>query len=156
MLLDEFIVNVSKGPKLRRFVRVTAEEHPCGAQLMGAEPRQFAAAALRLVAAGFDVIDLNFGCPVRKVLGRCRGGFLLSVPATALEIVSRVRDAVPEPIPVTVKMRRGMDDSAASREAFFSQSSTGPSPAASRRPPCMAERCGSAISAPAPGSSWPK
>ena len=39
---------------------------------MGSEPEQFAAGALKLVEAGFDVIDINFGCPVKKVLGRCR------------------------------------------------------------------------------------
>jgi tRNA-dihydrouridine synthase len=56
---------------------------------------------------------------VKKVLGRCRGGFLLSQPATALEIVAKVRDAVPPHVPVTLKMRRGLDDSAASRDNFF-------------------------------------
>ena len=86
---------------------------------MGAEPEQFAAGALKLVQAGFDVIDINFGCPVKKVLGRCRGGFHLSQPEVALEIVRRTRDAVPPHIPVTVKMRRGIDDSAESRDKFF-------------------------------------
>ena len=57
------------------------------------------------VEAGFDVIDVNFGCPVKKVLGKCRGGYLLTDPETALEIVSRVRQAVPPEVPVTVKMR---------------------------------------------------
>src|SRR5688500_3407671 len=86
---------------------------------MGAEPSEFAAGALKLVQAGFDVIDINFGCPVKKVLGRCRGGFHLSQPEVALEIVRRTRDAVPAGIPVTVKMRRGLDDSAESRDKFF-------------------------------------
>jgi tRNA-dihydrouridine synthase len=86
---------------------------------MGALPEQFAPAALRLVEAGFDVIDLNFGCPVKKVLGRCRGGFLLSRPDTALEIVARVRDCLPPKVPLTVKMRRGMDDTPESRDNFF-------------------------------------
>jgi tRNA-dihydrouridine synthase B len=86
---------------------------------MGSDPVQFGPAAAELAAAGFDVIDINFGCPVKKVLGRCRGGFLLSQPATALEIVSRVRDAVPSEKPVTVKMRRGLDDTPASRDKFF-------------------------------------
>ncbi|NUQ62319.1 MAG: tRNA-dihydrouridine synthase [Pirellulales bacterium] len=119
VLLDEFILNVTKGRKARRFIRVGDEERPSGAQLMGAEPEQFAPAAMKLVEAGFDAIDINFGCPVRKVLGRCRGGYLLSRPQTALEIVARVRDAVPPAIPVTVKMRRGMDDSAESRDKFY-------------------------------------
>ena len=119
VMLDQFIVNVTKGRKAKRFLRVTDDEHPCGAQLMGAVPEEFPPAALKLVAAGFDVIDLNFACPVKKVLGRCRGGFLLSDPETALSIVGRVRDALPPNIPLTVKMRRGMDDSPESRDNFF-------------------------------------
>ena len=119
VMLDQFILNVSKGRKRGRFLRVSDEEHPCGAQLMGAVPEQFAPAALKLVAAGFDVIDLNFACPVKKVLGRCRGGYLLSDPDTALAIVARVRDALPPQVPLTVKMRRGMDESAESRDRFF-------------------------------------
>jgi len=119
VMLDQFILNVTKGRKAKRFLRVTEEEHPCGAQLMGALPDQFPPAAIKLVEAGFDVIDLNFACPVKKVLGRCRGGFLLSDPKTALSIVARVRDALPAHIPLTVKMRRGMDDTAESRDRFF-------------------------------------
>jgi tRNA-dihydrouridine synthase B len=53
------------------------------------------------------------------VLGRCRGGFHLSQPDVALEIVSRVRDAVPAHVPVTVKMRRGVDDQPESTDNFF-------------------------------------
>ena len=119
VMLDEFVVNVTKGNKAKRFLRVGDNEHPCGAQLMGAVPETFPPAALKLVAAGFDVIDLNFGCPVKKVLGRCRGGFLLSDPPTALAIVAKVRDALPADVPLTVKMRRGMDDSQESRDKFF-------------------------------------
>ncbi|MEO0530642.1 MAG: tRNA-dihydrouridine synthase, partial [Planctomycetota bacterium] len=69
--------------------------------------------------AGFDVIDINFGCPVKKVLGRCRGGFHLSQPEVAVEIIQRVRDTVPGEKPVTVKMRRGIDDTPESRDKFF-------------------------------------
>ena len=119
VMLDQFILNVTKGRKAKRFLHVSDEEHPCGAQLMGALPEQFPPAALKLVEAGFDVIDLNFACPVKKVLGRCRGGFLLSDPDTALAIVGRVRDALPPHVPLTVKMRRGMDDSSLSHERFF-------------------------------------
>ena len=119
VMLDQFVINVTKGRKAGRLIRVTDEEHPCGAQLMGATPEQFAPAAQKLVAAGFDVIDINFGCPVRKVLGKRRGGFLLGEPETALGIVARVRDALPPEVPVTVKMRRGMDDSRQSRDHFF-------------------------------------
>jgi len=119
VLLDKFVLDVSKGRKARRYLRVDDEDRPAGAQLMGSDPSQFAAAAARLAELGFDAIDVNFGCPVKKVLGRCRGGYLLGQPATALEIVARVRQALPPSIPVTVKMRRAMDDSPRSRDQFF-------------------------------------
>ncbi len=118
VLLDRFVLDQKLHRANRRQLKVTDEEHPVGGQLMGSDPAQFGPAALKLVEAGFDVVDINFGCPVKKVLGRCRGGFLLSEPETALEIVARVRNALPPHIPVTVKMRRGIDDSAQSRENF--------------------------------------
>ena len=119
VLLDRFVIDVTKGRKADRYVRVADEDHPVGVQLMGSSPDEFAIAAVKLVDAGFDVVDLNFGCPVKKVLGKCRGGYLLSHPGRALEIVARVRDAIPPRIPLTVKMRRGTDDSPESRDAFF-------------------------------------
>ncbi|MGH7200926.1 MAG: tRNA dihydrouridine synthase, partial [Planctomycetaceae bacterium] len=119
VMLDQFINTVGQRRRSRRHLAVTEEEHPVGGQLMGANPEEFGPAALRLVEAGFDIIDINFGCPVKKVLGRCRGGFHLGQPEVALEIVRRVREAVPEHVPVTVKMRRGIDDSPESRDNFF-------------------------------------
>lgn len=119
VMLDKFVLQVRDRRKNHHIVFVADEEHPVGGQLMGADPEQFGPAAQKLVSRGFDVIDINFGCPVKKVLGRCRGGFHLSQPPVALEIVSRVREAVPSHVPVTVKMRRGVDDSAESREKFF-------------------------------------
>ncbi|MBL8826999.1 MAG: tRNA-dihydrouridine synthase family protein, partial [Planctomycetaceae bacterium] len=117
VVLDQFVLTKSR--KEKHQLAVADEEHPVGGQLMGANPDEFGPAAQVLAQAGYDVIDINFGCPVKKVLGRCRGGFLLSQPRTALEIVSRVRDHVPPHIPVTVKMRRGLDDTEASRDKFF-------------------------------------
>jgi len=119
VLLDQFVATAKQGRKTPARLALAVEEHPVGGQLMGSNPDDFAPAARRLVAEGYDVIDINFGCPVKKVLGRCRGGFLLSQPVTALEIVGRVRDAVPTEIPVTLKMRRGLDDSPASRDNFW-------------------------------------
>ena len=72
-----------------------------------------------MAQAGYDIIDINFGCPVKKVLGRCRGGYLLSEPRSALDIVRSVCDAVGATHPVTVKMRRGMDESRRSERHFF-------------------------------------
>jgi nifR3 family TIM-barrel protein len=119
VMLDQFILNVTKGRKAKRFLRVSEEEHPCGAQLMGAEPEMFPPASQKLLDAGFDVIDLNFACPVKKVLGRCRGGFLLSDPETALKIVDCVRNTLPPQIPLTIKLRRGMDESPESLDRFY-------------------------------------
>jgi tRNA-dihydrouridine synthase B len=119
VMLDQFLLSIKDRQKTKHFLYNTAEEQPVAGQLMGAEPEQFAAGAKRLAEAGFAVIDINFGCPVKKVLGRCRGGFHLSQPSVALEIVNRTRQAVPADIPVTLKMRRGIDDSNESRDRFF-------------------------------------
>lgn len=119
VMIDTFVSSLRDRAKTRHHLMVTDEDHPVGAQLMGAEPDQFPPAARRLIEAGFDVIDINFGCPAKKASGRCRGGYHLGQPDVAIEIVRRVRDAVPSSVPVTVKMRRGLDDTEKSRENFF-------------------------------------
>ena len=119
VMLDQFVVAVKNRARNRHFMEIADEEHPVGGQLMGSAPEDFPAAAVRLVEAGFDVIDINFGCPVKKVLGRARGGFHLGQPRVAIDIINRVRDAVPPGIPVTVKMRRGIDDTTESRDKFY-------------------------------------
>jgi nifR3 family TIM-barrel protein len=117
VVLDQTVL--TRGKKQKLITRVAPDDHPVGGQLMGARPEEFARAADLMVESGYDVVDINFGCPVRKVLGRCRGGFLLSQPDTALEIVRAVLGAVGGRRPVTVKMRRGMDDEPESERNFF-------------------------------------
>jgi len=117
VVVDRMVIQ--KGRTRRRVLHVEADDHPIGGQLMGADPPDFALAAADMVEAGYDAIDINFGCPVKKVLGRCRGGFLLSRPDVALDIVRAVLDAVGGRCPVTVKLRRGMDDSPESERSFF-------------------------------------
>lgn len=119
VVIDTFVTSLRDRLRTRHHFHVADGDHPCGAQLMGAEPGTFGAAAQKLVEAGFDVIDVNFGCPAKKASGRCRGGYHLGQPAVAVEILRRVREAVRPEIPVTVKMRRGIDDSAESRDQFF-------------------------------------
>ena len=119
VMLDKFLVELKERKRTSHFLHISDEEHPVAGQLMGADPQQFAEGAIKLVEAGFDVIDINFGCPVKKVLGRCRGGFHLGQPDTALEIIRKTRDKVPPEIPVTVKMRRGVDDTDESRDKFY-------------------------------------
>src|SRR6185295_6695349 len=118
VVLDEIVL--LRGKLRERILEIGDDDHPIGGQLMGSRPEQFGEAANDLVEAGYDLIDINFGCPVKKVLGRCRGGFLLSDPQTALQIVSAVVDAVGGRRPVTLKMRRGFDDSLESERHFFS------------------------------------
>ena len=117
VVLDEIVL--VHGKLRDRIFRIGEDDHPIGGQLMGSRPEQFGEAAADLVDAGYDLIDINFGCPVKKVLGRCRGGFLLSEPKTALEIVRSVLNAVAGRRPVTLKMRRGFDDSIESERDFF-------------------------------------
>lgn len=117
VVLDALVL--VKGKAQRRVLDLPDDDHPVGGQLMGSQPEVFGQAAAEMVRAGYDTVDLNFGCPVNKVLGRCRGGFLLSEPETALGIVDRVLQAVAGDVPVTIKMRRGFDDTPESERAFF-------------------------------------
>ncbi len=101
-----------------RLVKVAEADHPVGGQIMGNNPDQMARAAAALSDMGFDVIDLNFACPVRKVLARKRGGYIMSQPGQALDIVSAVVGAVPNR-PVTIKLRHGFYESDKNREPFW-------------------------------------
>ena len=117
LVLDEIVLK--KGKLQQQILDVPEQDHPVAGKLMGTMPDTFAAAAKKLVSAGYDVVDINFGCPVNKVLGRCRGGYLLQHPDDALALVDAVLQAVAGDAPVTVKMRRGYDDSPDSERRFF-------------------------------------
>lgn len=125
VMIDSFVSALKDRAKTRHHLLVTDDDHPVGAQLMGADPDEFPSAARKLVGAGFDVIDVNFGCPAKKASGRCRGGYHLGQPDVAIEILQRVRDSVPIETPVTVKMRRGLDETQQSRDNFFRIIETG-------------------------------
>ena len=88
------------------YLRVAADEHPLAIQLFGSEPGSMAEAARMVEAAGADLVDLNFGCPVRKVTKTGAGATLLDDPDHAGRIVSAIAAAVD--IPVSVKLRRGL------------------------------------------------
>src|SRR5881396_3100979 len=118
VVLDELVLR--KGKQRIRLFEIGDDDHPIGGQLLGSRPEQLAEAANDLVEGGYDLVDINFGCPVKKVLGRCRGGYLLSEPVNALAIVKAVISSVSGRRPVTLKMRRGFDDSVESERAFFS------------------------------------
>ena len=90
------------------YLRVGADEHPLAIQIFGSEPSVMAEAARMVAAAGADIVDINFGCPVRKVTKTGAGATLLDDPDRACRIVDGVAGAVD--IPVSVKMRRGLED----------------------------------------------
>ena len=113
-LLDRVLLKGGRG--LEKGAILCDEDHPVAGQLMGSEAEELAAAAGILRESGFDVIDLNFACPVKKVMGRCRGGYLLSDPEQAMTIMRRVRDASAGPL--TIKLRRGLNDSAQASDWF--------------------------------------
>ena len=90
------------------YLRIGADEHPLAVQIFGADPALMAEAARLVEQAGADLVDVNFGCPVRKVTKTGAGATLLEEPERACAIVRAVVSSVS--IPVTVKMRRGLED----------------------------------------------
>ena len=90
------------------YLRVAGDEHPLAIQIFGSEPGPMAEAARMVVAAGADLVDINFGCPVRKVTKTGAGATLLDDPDRACRLVEAVAEAVD--VPVSVKMRRGLED----------------------------------------------
>ncbi len=116
-LLD--VIMLTGGQGLRSSLDINDEDHPVAGQIMGSEPDTMAAAARILHEAGYDVIDLNFACPVKKIKNKARGGHMLFDVPRALSIIRAVRDVIPAEVPLTVKLRRGFDDSAESEDRFF-------------------------------------
>jgi tRNA-dihydrouridine synthase B len=90
------------------YLRIASDEHPLAVQIFGSNPATMAEAARMVEAAGADLVDINFGCPVRKVTKTGAGASLLEEPDRATAIVSAVSAAVV--VPVTVKMRRGLEN----------------------------------------------
>src|SRR5215211_7702068 len=90
------------------YLRVASDEHPLAIQIFGSEPQVMGEAARMVEAAGADLVDINFGCPVRKVTKTGAGASLLDEPHRAERIVEAVAEAVD--VPVCVKMRRGVEN----------------------------------------------
>jgi tRNA-dihydrouridine synthase B len=88
------------------YLRVAADEHPLAIQLFGSDPGPMADAARMVEAVGADLVDLNFGCPVKKVTKTGAGAHLLEHPDLACRVVEAVAEATD--LPVTVKLRRGL------------------------------------------------
>jgi tRNA-dihydrouridine synthase B len=90
------------------YLRIAPDERPLAVQIFGSEPAVMAEAARMVEDAGADLVDINFGCPVKKVTKTGAGATLLEDPARACAVVAAVAEAVE--VPVTVKMRRGLEN----------------------------------------------
>ncbi|HET9461900.1 MAG TPA: tRNA-dihydrouridine synthase [Gaiellaceae bacterium] len=95
-----------RNEKTLGYLRVAADEHPLAIQLFGSDPRAMANAARMVEAVGADLVDVNFGCPVKKVTRTGAGAHLLEEPERACRVIEAIAEAVE--VPVTVKLRRGV------------------------------------------------
>jgi nifR3 family TIM-barrel protein len=100
---------VRDNEKTIRLLQTAEGDRPLGAQLLGCDPDNMAQAAGILEEMGFDLIDLNLGCPVKKVTSNGEGSALLKEPEKAEKVFKAVRAAVRR-TPLTVKMRKGFED----------------------------------------------
>ena len=92
------------GPLLAKEER----ERPIAAQIFGSEPELMADMAVRVQEMGFDLIDINMGCPVPKIVNNGDGSALMKNPVLAGKIIKAMADRLS--VPVTVKIRKGFDD----------------------------------------------
>ncbi len=95
--------------KTRRQLVADAAARPWAVQLAGHDPATMAEAARLVAGEGADLVDINFGCPAKEVVGKAAGSALMREPLHAARIMEAVVEAVD--VPVTLKMRLGWDDS---------------------------------------------
>jgi tRNA-dihydrouridine synthase B len=96
-----------KAARTLRYLYFDEDEHPIAAQIFGANPEVMASAAVRIEELGFDQVDINLGCPVKKVV-KCGGSGLLRDLPKLETLLRAVRAAVR--IPLTIKIRSGWDE----------------------------------------------
>ncbi|MDP3980780.1 MAG: tRNA-dihydrouridine synthase family protein, partial [Chlamydiota bacterium] len=100
---------VYKAPKTAQLLKRSKEDLPLGVQIVGSDPATMGEAAVMLEDMGFDILDINCGCPVPKIISKPAGCALLNEPDRAKKIFNEVVKRVKK-IPVTVKMRAGFSD----------------------------------------------
>ena len=100
---------IRKTDKTYEYLKSCADDHPLGAQIFGADPQIMAEAAKIVADTGVDLIDINMGCPVKKVVKAGSGAVLMKNPDLAGRIIEAVKKAVK--IPVTAKIRSGWNRS---------------------------------------------
>ena len=96
---------IRKSDRTLEYLRTSAEDQPLGVQIFGAEPEIMAQAARIVADQGAALIDINMGCPVKKVIKAGAGAILMKDPERAAGIITAVKKAVT--VPVTVKIRSG-------------------------------------------------
>ena len=104
-MMSSFGVKYGSERTLREFLRIHPDEHPVSIQLFGQDPDVMREAAAAVAEAGADLIDLNMGCPVRKVCKTGAGAALLEDPDRAVAIARAAGEG--GGLPVTVKLRPG-------------------------------------------------
>ena len=114
-LLDTIMLSGGKG--LENSIDINDEDHPVAGQIIGSDAATMAPAARILHERAYDVIDLNFACPVKKIKNKARGGHMLLDTERALSILRGVRDTLPSAT-LTVSLRRGFDDTTESVDRF--------------------------------------
>lgn len=100
-------------------MNMEGEQQPISMQIFGSEPAVMAEGARIMEAYGAQIIDVNMGCPVPKVVNNGEGSSLMRTPELAAEIVAAMVQAVS--VPVTVKIRKGWDDASVNAVAFARQ-----------------------------------
>lgn len=100
---------VHRSKKTRQLMDSSPEEKPLSIQLFGSDPDMMAEAARMVEAAGADILDINFGCSVKKILKSGSGVVLMKEPEKSKRILEAVRQAIQ--IPLTIKVRTGWDAS---------------------------------------------
>jgi nifR3 family TIM-barrel protein len=116
-LLDTILCNGGQG--LRKSIDINDEDHPVAGQIIGSDPETMSKAASLLQQAGYDVIDLNFACPVKKIKNKARGGHMLLDVDRAIALLKSVRDVLSPKTPTTICLRRAFDDSSEATDRFY-------------------------------------
>jgi nifR3 family TIM-barrel protein len=106
-MVSSFGLAYGNARTLREFLRIHPDEHPVSLQLFGHDPDVMREAAALAAQAGADLIDLNMGCPVRKVCKTGAGAALLEDPARAVALAKAAAEG--SGLPVTVKLRPGRE-----------------------------------------------
>ena len=106
-MVSSFALHHGNDRTRNEMLRIHPDEHPVSMQLFGPEPEAMRSAAATVAEAGADLIDLNMGCPVRKVVKTGAGAALLAQPERAVEVARAAAEG--SGLPITVKLRSGLE-----------------------------------------------